>query len=177
MQSDSVTPTFPHPIYIYIYIIKCSFPLGFIPGDWMCFLVLYSRAWLFIHSNRDRFPHHPQVPVRPSPPPLATTSLFSVSVSLFLFQREVHVCRILDCTFKWYEGCLSRSDLSQLVWSSLVVSLLLPMAVTEMRENFEKNCKRIWQMKERRRKPIKFGIFFSFNCGCTGSPLLHVGFL
>ena len=44
------------------------------------------------------------------------------------------------------------------------------MAVTEIRENFEKNCKGIWQMKERRRKPIKFGIFFFFNCGCTGSP-------
>ena len=33
---------------------------------------------------------------------LATTSLFSVSVSLFLFCRWVHLCRILDSTYKWY---------------------------------------------------------------------------
>ena len=33
------------------------------------------------------------------------------------------------------------------------------MAVTDIRENFEKNCKRILQLKERRRKPIKSGVF------------------
>ena len=34
--------------------------------------------------------------------PLANTSLFSMSLSLFLFCREVHLCRILDSTYKWY---------------------------------------------------------------------------
>ena len=37
-----------------------------------------------------------------SPSPLATTSLFSISLSLFLFCTCVHVCRILDSTCKWY---------------------------------------------------------------------------
>ena len=33
------------------------------------------------------------------------------------------------------------------------------MAVTDIRENFEKNCKKILRLKERRRKPIKSGVF------------------
>ena len=40
-----------------------------------------------------------QVPIHPHPRP-ATTSLFSMSVSLFLFRRQVHLCHILDCTSK-----------------------------------------------------------------------------
>ena len=37
-----------------------------------------------------------------SPSLLATTSLFSMSVSLFLFHKYVHLCHILDSTYKWY---------------------------------------------------------------------------
>ena len=37
---------------------------------------------------------------RPNPAPLAA-SLLSVSVSLFLLHRQVHLCPILDCTYKW----------------------------------------------------------------------------
>ena len=40
-----------------------------------------------------------------SPPPtspLATKSLFSMSVSLFLFCSRVHLCHILGSTYKWY---------------------------------------------------------------------------
>ena len=34
------------------------------------------------------------------PSPLATTNLFTTSVSLFLFRRYVHLCHILDSTHK-----------------------------------------------------------------------------
>ena len=34
--------------------------------------------------------------------PLATKSLFSMSVSLFLFCSRVHLCHILGSTYKWY---------------------------------------------------------------------------
>ena len=30
----------------------------------------------------------------------ATTSLFSMSMILFIFHRQVHLCHILDCTWK-----------------------------------------------------------------------------
>ena len=47
--------------------------------------------------------YQPQTP-SPSlslpPSPLATTSLFSMSVSLFLFCRQVHLCHILGSTHK-----------------------------------------------------------------------------
>ena len=36
------------------------------------------------------------------PSPLITISLFSLSVSLFLFCKEVHLCHILDSTYKCY---------------------------------------------------------------------------
>ena len=34
--------------------------------------------------------------------PLTATGLFSMSVSLFLFCRLVHLCHILDSTYMWY---------------------------------------------------------------------------
>ena len=66
--------------------------------------MLYSRA-LFIHSFYNSM--HLITPISPSFPPLsfsslATTSLFSLSVSLFLFHRYVHLCHILDSTFKYF---------------------------------------------------------------------------
>ena len=33
-------------------------------------------------------------------PPLATTSLISMSMSLFLFHRQIHLCHILDNIYK-----------------------------------------------------------------------------
>ena len=42
----------------------------------------------------------------PPPSSLATTSLFSMSVSQFLFCRYVHLCHILDSTYKWYHMVL-----------------------------------------------------------------------
>ena len=68
------------------------------------FSVLYSRTLLLTH-------HHISlrllIPISQSFPPLITsplaiTSLFSVSVSLFLFCRQALLCRILDSTFKRY---------------------------------------------------------------------------
>ena len=41
--------------------------------------------------------------------PLSSTSLFSVTVSLFLLHSYVHVCFILDSTCKWHHICLSFS--------------------------------------------------------------------
>ena len=34
--------------------------------------------------------------------PLRTTSVFSMSLGLLLFCRQVHLCHILDYTYKWY---------------------------------------------------------------------------
>ena len=52
--------------------------------------LLYSRTLLFIHSKCDGLhlltPHSQSVPL-PTPSPLATASLFSMSVSLLLFCR------------------------------------------------------------------------------------------
>ena len=64
-------------------------------------------------------------------PFLATTSLFSMSVSLFLFHRYVHLCHSSDFTYKWYHmvfsilglSCTSFSVWLHLVWSSLVVCI------------------------------------------------------
>ena len=59
--------------------------------------------------------------------PLATSSLFSMS--LILFHREIHSCHILDFTYKWCHMVLCFSDLLHLVWKSLVASMLLQMAL------------------------------------------------
>ena len=49
----------------------------------------------------------PKLPVHPASSPLATTSLFSMSVSLLLFCREVHVCPIFSFSFHFlkYSWC------------------------------------------------------------------------
>ena len=55
----------------------------------------------------------------PIPSPLATTSLFSMSVSLF--HRQVHLDHILDSTWKWYGVCLSLTSLSMIISRSIHV--------------------------------------------------------
>ena len=65
-------------------------------------------------------------PIHPYPTThLATTGLFSMSVSLF--HGHVHLCHVLDSTYKWCHICLSLSDLLCLVWQSLSPSMLLKM--------------------------------------------------
>ena len=64
-----------------------------------------SKTLLFIHPIYNILPllipnSHSFPPLDPFP--LATTSLFSISVSLFLFHRYVDLYRILDSTYKWY---------------------------------------------------------------------------
>ena len=45
---------------------------------------------------------NPKLPILPSLTcPLGNPSLFSMSVSLFLFHREVHLCHISDSIDKW----------------------------------------------------------------------------
>ena len=96
-QSDSV-------IHTHMYSFSYSFPLWFITGYWIPFPVLYSRTLLFIQPVYKSLPlltpNSQCIPALLSSP-LATTSLFSVSGSLFLFCRYVHLCHILDSTYKW----------------------------------------------------------------------------
>ena len=57
------------------------------------FIHLYIANLLLLIPNSQSFP--------PSPCPLGNSSLFSMSVSLFLFHREVHLCHISDSIDKW----------------------------------------------------------------------------
>ena len=76
-------------IYIHCFFSYCLPSLP-IPRDWTQFPVLYSRTSLPIHSKCNSLhlptPNSPSIPL-PLHSPLATTSLFSKSVSLFLFCR------------------------------------------------------------------------------------------
>ena len=91
LQADSL-PSEPlgKPICMYMYIfLFVFFSIIVHLGYWMYFHVLYSRT-LFIHpvynSLHLLIPNSQSIP--PSPlPVLATTSLFSMSVTLFLFCR------------------------------------------------------------------------------------------
>ena len=65
--------------------------------------MLYSGTWLFIHSIYNTLhltPTSSSIPP-PTPAPLATTSLSSMSASLLLFCRQVRLCCISDSTHKW----------------------------------------------------------------------------
>lgn len=87
--------------------------------------MLYSRTLLSIHSLYHSWhlltPNSQSIP---SPVPSATTSLSSMSVSLFLFCRQVHLCHILDNTYKLcHMVCVSFW--LRLVRSALVERMLL----------------------------------------------------
>ena len=64
-QSDSV-------LHIYIFFFKCSFPLWFIPGDWIQLPVLHSRTLLLTHSKGSSFhlptPNSHSMPLPPPHP-------------------------------------------------------------------------------------------------------------
>ena len=72
--------------------------LDIVPSALWQDLIAYPLQRQQFASMNPRLPVHPT----PSPSPLATTSLFSMSVSLFLFYKQVHLCYILDTTYKWY---------------------------------------------------------------------------
>ena len=90
--------------HTYVYI--CSFPLWFNLSqaseyNSLCWTV-GPCPYISICNNLHLLtPNSHSIPP-PLPAPLVTTGRFSVSVSLFLLCRKVHLCRILDSTYKWY---------------------------------------------------------------------------
>ena len=91
-------------------------------------IILYPKRWdivpcgrtsLLIHSKCNSLhlptPNSPPT-ILPPPSLLATTSLFSTSVSLFLFCRYIHLCYILDSTYKWYHVVFVFLFLTYLTW-------------------------------------------------------------
>ena len=89
--------------YIYISLLTLSSIRVYLKKLHIVPCAIYSRTSLFIRSKFNASTN-PNSLFIPFPPPflLATTSLFSISESLFLFCRQVHLCHILDSTFKWY---------------------------------------------------------------------------
>ena len=63
-------------------------------------------------------PAKPSPPLRSSPTifPLATTSLFCISKSLFLFCKWVHFCHSLDSTYKQYQTVFVFLILTHFTW-------------------------------------------------------------
>ena len=78
---------------------------------------------------------HMLIPDSQSFPPLppfllgSPTSLFSMSVSLFLFHKYVHLCHILDSTYKWYLMVFVFLFLSYISMIISRSSMLLQMAL------------------------------------------------
>ena len=64
--------------------------------------------------------------IPPLPPShLSTASLFSMSVSLFLFCKYVNLCHILDSTYRWYHMVfvfLWLTSLSMIISRSIYVT-------------------------------------------------------
>ena len=91
--------------YTYIYSFSHSFLLWFVMRYWIEFPVVCIRTLLFIHPIYNRLHLLVQNSQPFSPLPLiclGTTSLFSVSVPMFLFHRYTDLCHILDSTCKWH---------------------------------------------------------------------------
>lgn len=59
-----------------------------------CLAILWNTVHLLIPTSRPSSPH--------LPPPRTAASLSSMPVSLLLFHRWVHFCRVVDATRKWY---------------------------------------------------------------------------
>ena len=74
--------------------------------------LLCSRTLLFIHPIYTSL--HLPIPPATTVPAFAAASLFLVSTSLFLFDRYIHLCRILDSTYKQHRMAFS-SLIAQLV--------------------------------------------------------------
>ena len=100
----------PSHTYTYIYICICmySFPHNIchhvlsqeiIYNTRCCIIGPHCLPNLNVNSLHLLTPNSPSIPL-PPPTTLATTSLFSISVILFLIYRQVHLCHILDSTYK-----------------------------------------------------------------------------
>ena len=98
-------------IYTHTFFSLYYLPLHSITSDWIQSLVLQSSTSLLIHSKCKSL--HLLTPnsqsISPIPQPLAITSLFSMSTSLFLFSRQVHLCYVLDPGVSDIIWCLSFS--------------------------------------------------------------------
>ena len=73
--------------------------------DIVQFPVAYSKSLLviyFIYSCICLLIPYSQFIPSPHLSPLVTRSLFSMSVSLFLIFKQIHLCYFLDFTYKWY---------------------------------------------------------------------------
>ena len=101
--------------YIYIYIIFLILSsIMFYPKRLDIVPVLYNRTSFFIHSTCNHLNlliSNSQSILLLSPSPLATTSLFSMSVSSSLLCRQVHLCHILDLHVSYIMWYLYSSDL------------------------------------------------------------------
>ena len=118
----------------YTHSFKNSFIVCFITGYWMWFPMLHNRTLLFIHSMYNSLylltPNSQSSPP-PPPSPLAATSVSFMSVSLLLFSRWVHLCHVLDSTYKWYHMVLSSS-----FWLSMVISKSINVSANDISKFF-----------------------------------------
>ena len=94
-QSDAV-------LHVYILFLNIYFHYGLSQE------IIHSPLWytvgtccLFILSVIV-YTYQPQIPSLSPSFPLGNNILISMSVSLFLFCRQVHLCHILNSTSKWY---------------------------------------------------------------------------
>ena len=96
---------------IQLYICMSTFHILFHRGlsqdiEYGCPL-LYSGTLLFTHSIYNSL-HLLIADSQPLPPRLgsrlAVTSLLSISMSLFLFCRQAHLCHVLDFSYRGYHG-------------------------------------------------------------------------
>ena len=120
--------------WFYIYVLFYNlFPSGSTPVGSLYFPVLYSKNLLSIHFKCNSLHlltlNYPSI-LSTTPFSLATTSLFSMSVSLSVLQIGSFVPYFrLHIEVVPHAFCFSLSDLLHLVWESLVASILLQMAL------------------------------------------------
>ena len=114
-------------VQLYMHSLSYSFPLWLITECQIYFSVLYSRTSLFIHpiynSSHLPIPNSQAIPLPPSFS-LAARSLFSMTVSLFLFYAQVYLHHILDSIYKWYQRVfvfLFLTSLSMRIYSCIRV--------------------------------------------------------
>ena len=108
-------------VYIYIHSIMLHHKgLGRVPRALQQDLTAYPLQMKSFASTNPKLPVHPTLSLSS----LAATSLFSMSMSLFLFCRKVHLCHILDSRCKRYHMVfvfLFLTSLSMRVSSSIHV--------------------------------------------------------
>ena len=97
-QSDPV-------IHIHISLLSDSFPLLIITGYWVKFPVLYNRSpWAshsIYHSVHMPIPDLQSI-LSPSSCPLGNHKFVFKLWVCFYFVDKVHLCYILNSTYKWY---------------------------------------------------------------------------